>query len=431
MSTVEQETKNRTRKLNQEKKEISTKPPGHKTICLPIGESEHKESIADPKAYRELIDRCYENHPELFPTGMSEGYTLHDMRKASAKLPDVQQRRIKLKSTEEAYTIRPSFVLPYMMGYTNDVENGLLLLNHGVPYWLVTAVCGKDDMYWERLEISFGRNSLVGTTVNSSDILPEDMSADEKHTKNNGEKVYIATTVAGECVLGASVSPSAGAKDLTSSYGQFKTEALNVDPNYQPKTVNTDGWSSTINAWNTLFPTITTILCFLHSFIKIRSCGKRLGDTYFELCDKVWAVYHAATETEHDILMADLAIWALHNLPDGPALEATIKLCCRFDKFSLAYSFPNAHRTSNMVDRHMDPMNRYLFAGKYFHGHLMTAEFRIRGWALIHNFRPFCPRSNPAKQGFQSRAHRLNGSVYHHHWLHNLLISSSMAGFRA
>ncbi|MEM7531902.1 MAG: hypothetical protein AAF639_06995 [Chloroflexota bacterium] len=114
MSKVEEETKIRTRNLKQEKKEISTKPPGHKTICLPIGETEHKESFTDPKAYRELIDRCYEKHPELFPSGMSEGYTFHDKRKASAKLPDVQLRRIEVKSTQDAYTTRPSFVLPYM-----------------------------------------------------------------------------------------------------------------------------------------------------------------------------------------------------------------------------------------------------------------------------------------------------------------------------
>ena len=127
MSIAEQETQSRTRKLNQEKKEISTKPPGHKTICLPIEESEHKESITDPKAYRELIDRCYEKHPELFPAGMSGGYTFHDMRKASAKLPDVQQRRIKVTSTQEAYTIRPSFVLPFMVQrFSHDCQAPIL-----------------------------------------------------------------------------------------------------------------------------------------------------------------------------------------------------------------------------------------------------------------------------------------------------------------
>jgi len=57
--------------------------------------------------------------------------------------------------------------------------------------------------------------------------LPEDILADEKHTYLNGEKAYIATTVADDCVLGASVSLSADATGLTEAYGHFKTEAQN------------------------------------------------------------------------------------------------------------------------------------------------------------------------------------------------------------
>ena len=427
----ESETISRPRKVAMDRKPVSTEPRGHKTICVPLGESEYIEILDFPKLYRECLDDFYAKHPELFPEAMDEGYRLHDKLPESQKLPGVRLRRIQLKANNEVYTIRPSFVLPYMTGYTDEVENGLLLLNFGVPYWLVSHVCGRDDMYWQRLEVSFGRNSLVGTTVRSSDKLPKDLVPDEKHTSINGQKTYIPTTVGGECVLGAAMSPSAGEKDLIQGYGQFRTETLNVDPDYQPDTVNTDGWRATINAWQTLFPAATMILCFLHSFIKIRNCGKRLGATYFELCTKVWEVYHCATEAEFHPKMADLAVWACEHLPDGPALNAVIKLCLKYESFAMAYSSPSAHRTSNMVDRHMRAMDRYLFAGHFFHGHLMTAEYRIRAWALIYNFRPFCPRSQPYKDNFQSRTHRLNGFVYHPNWLHNLLISSSLAGFRA
>ena len=37
--------------------------------------------------------------------------------------------------------------------------------------------------------------SLVGTTVKKADTLPKDLLADEKHTRFNGHKAYIATTV--------------------------------------------------------------------------------------------------------------------------------------------------------------------------------------------------------------------------------------------
>ena len=48
----------------------------------------------------------------------------------------------------------------------------------------------------------------------------------------------------------------------------FAAEARDVDPGYAPQTVNTDGWASTRNAFQTLFPLITVVLCFLHGFLK-------------------------------------------------------------------------------------------------------------------------------------------------------------------
>jgi len=43
----------------------------------------------------------------------------------------------------------------------------------------------------------------------------------------------------------------------------------------------------------------------------------------------------------------------------------------------LAFHYPDAYRTSNMLDRHMEPMDRYLYSTRYFHGHLMTAEYQM------------------------------------------------------
>jgi hypothetical protein len=50
---------------------------------------------------------------------------------------------------------------------------------------------------------------------------------------------------------------------LTNAYGVFKTEAQQLKADYQPKTVNTDGWQATILAWQTLFSGILIIACFL------------------------------------------------------------------------------------------------------------------------------------------------------------------------
>jgi hypothetical protein len=98
--------------------------------------------------------------------------------------------------------------------------------------------------------------------------------ADEKHTRILGNKAYVACTVAKECVLGASISLSASEQGLTAAYQDFKEEACELEPDYQPKTVNILGyakdWFATQAAWQSLFPGIVVILCFLHAFLKIR-----------------------------------------------------------------------------------------------------------------------------------------------------------------
>ena len=420
----------RSRSSDLTRSKLSTKPRGSKTICLPVDRESYAKLFVEPDNFREFLDEMCQSYPELFPESMSEGYTLHDILPPSRKLPEVRLRRVKIKADQEAYTMRPSFVLPYMTGYTDDVEKALFLLNFDVPYWAIARVFGRNAMYWERLMERVGHNSVVGTTVRQPEALPEHLLADEKHTHLCGEKAYVATTVAKDCILGVAMSPTAGQADLQDAYSQFKIEAQNVKHEYEPKTVNTDGWKATIAAWGNLFPACVRILCFLHAYIKIRDRGKRLKQTFFTISEMVWCGYHTVNREDFYAKVADLAIWTLDNLTDGPALDAVLKLCMNANLYAIAYDFPQAHRTSNMIDRNMNDMDRFLFASKGFHGHLMTAEYRIRGWALLHNFRPYSPRSELSGT-FQSRAHRLNGYVYHDNWLHNLLVSSSMAGFRA
>jgi len=140
----------------------------------------------------------------------------------------------------------------------------------------LTHIFGHHDMYWQRLVAQLGRNDIVGTMLKDPTLLPEHLLADEKHTRLNGEKVYIATTVAQDCVLGISMAPAADEPALTEAYGQFKQETRRLNPDYHPQTVNTDGWSATQLAWQALFPTIVIIQCFLHAFLTIRSRCKRL-----------------------------------------------------------------------------------------------------------------------------------------------------------
>ena len=372
--------------------------------------------------------------PELFPATVEQGYKLHDILPESKKMPGIRLRRITVVCAdnpleEDVFTIRPSFVLPAMTGYTHEVEKALFLRKWAVPPWALAYVFGRDESYWYRLENRFGRNSIVGTTVKKVENLPKDLLADEKHTHFNGDKAYIATTVGQDCVLGASIALGADEASLTEAYGHFKTEVQNVSPDYTPDTLNADGWLSTQLAWLNLFPLITVVLCFLHAFINIRSRCKGMKEHDQTIKSKVWDTYHALDPNAFMTKIDELKTWAEATLPTGTALEAVLKLCAKAPQFLLAYEHPSAYRTSNMVDRHMDAMNRYLDSCKYYHGHLMSAEYAIRAWALLHNYWPYCPRAKVADQ-YQSPAHKLNGRVYHDNWLHNLLISASMGGYR-
>ncbi len=101
-----------------------------------------------------------------------------------------------------------------MTAFTEDVEKALFLRRFDVPFWGITYVFGRNDMYWERIENSFGRYSIVGTTVKDPKDQPKDVIADEKHSKRKGKKVYVATTVGNDVILGAALSPNTSAKTL-------------------------------------------------------------------------------------------------------------------------------------------------------------------------------------------------------------------------
>jgi hypothetical protein len=64
------------------------------------------------------------------------------------------------------------------------------------------------------MEQGLGRFSIVGTTIKSPERLPQDLVADEKHSWLKGERIYIATTAAKDCILGASVAQSTSQTDL-------------------------------------------------------------------------------------------------------------------------------------------------------------------------------------------------------------------------
>src|SRR6267378_3999470 len=183
-------------------------PSRGKSICVPFHSEEHYAAcVTDLESFRQHLTEVFAKHPELFPAGISEGFVLHD--KSWSIKQQVMLRRIALKATAGVFLVRPSFLLPYMAGRTEAV----------------VYVFGRDAMYWYRAEMALGRPAIVGSTVKQPEQLPAHVLADEKHTWALGHEVYVATTVGGGCILGATVTDAASADALEAAYGEFAQEA--------------------------------------------------------------------------------------------------------------------------------------------------------------------------------------------------------------
>jgi hypothetical protein len=398
---------------------------GHRTICLPIPEDAYRHVVRDPQEFRRTIDESFRQAPELFPADFAAGYRMKDDR-VSAK-QQIPIRRIVLTGGV-AYSIRPAFLMPYMVARVEDVEGPLFLRKFGVPYWALARVFGRDPMSWYRLECALGRFSVVGTTVRRAD-LPEHVLADEHHQTLDGKKVYIATTVAAGCCLGAQPAPSAGADDLEAAYGVFKAEARDVAPKYTPRTVNTDGWQGTRAAWKALFRRVVILQCFLHGWLPIRDRAKHLGELFAEVSRRIWDAYHAPDRRCFGQRLRSLRGWASGHL-SGVVLEKVVALCEKRPRWSVAYLHPGGHRTSNMLDRQMRGMNRYFDQGQHLHGSYAACRLHCRAWALLWNFTPWHPATARKNRGWQCPAERFNRHRYHDCWLQNLLVSASLGGYR-
>jgi hypothetical protein len=396
-----------------------------RTICLPCTEEEYLAVVKDAAKFRGWLGKVFADHPELFPANFGEGFTMADSRTSTKQ--KLLLRRIELRDGQR-FTIRPSFLMPHMTARTEDVQKPLFLRKFGVPFWALARVFGRNPMFWFRLECRLGQFSIVGTTVRQAKI-PEHLVADEHHQTCAGKKVFLATTVGGGCCLGVAMAATAGAGDLAAAYGKFQDETCNVEPGYAPQTVNTDGWKSTQAAWLMIFPAIVVLRCFLHAWLKIRDRAKNLKQTFYDLSERVWDAYHADNKRSFAQRLRHLASWAATNV-SGVVLDAVQDLCAKKKLWLKAYDHPQAHRTSNMLDRIMRAMNRYFFDCQHLHGGIATNEKHVRGWALLWNFAPWHPAVAKANDGWRSPAERLNKHRYHDGWLQNLLISASLGGYR-
>lgn len=320
------------------------KPHENRTIVILFEEATYHDIIKNADRFREYLGQFIESYPNLFPPEIKNGFQMKDIR-CGTNL-EVPIRRIEVAGI--SYSIRPSFVLPSMTGYTKDAQHALFLRKFNVPFWALALVFGASAMRWWRLEQRLGRYSLVATTVQNPADLPEHIVADEKHSWLNGAKVYIATICGWGCILGASIAKAADEASLKKSYGVFKAEAQALKPDYQPVSILSDAWAATRLALQALFPDAALILCFLHVYLSLRDRSKyKHGATFKIVADKLWHCYHAVTQAAFSQRLRRFHQWTeTADIPDFMK-DKISKLYQQADAFRTGYISPFAHRTSN------------------------------------------------------------------------------------
>jgi hypothetical protein len=104
---------------------------GDKTICLPIEDGiKYEDLVKNSHEYRAYLDKMMEKYPEIFPLEIEKGYKLQGL--VQSKRQKLITRRIRLKENQEAYQIRPDFVMPYMSERVELAEKALYLKSKGV-----------------------------------------------------------------------------------------------------------------------------------------------------------------------------------------------------------------------------------------------------------------------------------------------------------
>jgi len=401
---------------------------GYKSIRISFLEDEYERILSDNKYFTERLNFNIERYPDLFPPEIKNGYRLFGFIKASKK-QSITVRRIEITGIKKGvYQIYPSFVMPYMTEKTEVAWKILLLKIYKAPDWVLAIVFDKDEKHIQRMTSHLGNCSLVGSTVRGNASVPKDIVADEKHTHLQGEKAYIATISAKECILCAGVTNAADEIELTKAYSVFAEQSKDIEPQYQAQTANTDGWKATgVALKNALGQSLVIINCFLHALLGIKNVAtKKTAEIFDQVKNKAWNIYRAKNKHTFSQRIRRFMQWS-KNIADIKIKEKVLKLCDKKYSFMVCFDFENAHRTSNMIDRLMDFMDKFLYNRKYLKGKKETAQKSMTAFCLLHNFRPYC---SSKEQNARSPFEKLNGFQYHDNWLHNLLIATSRNGFR-
>ena len=368
-------------------------PSTHTAICVRFDSQEHDRQIVnDTHAFRAHLLSVQHDHPELFPHDF-ETFHFHSMRHRCRV--DLPIRRVHLPQTRQVFAIRPSLLMPGAIGTTDEFAHPLNLKRWAVPNDALSQTFGRDPKVYERAMRALGTFPIVATLFTRAEQLPEHLVADEKFTRLDGQRTYIATTAARGAILGAELVGSSSDQDLEQAYSVVLEQARVLKPDYAPASVCLDGFEASKKAWGSWCGSVTVVLCYLHSVLALyKAAGRHLRE---QVCKRAWEVYAAESKASFSQRLRRFDEWAQEKLGAGKfedKVRARVaKMRAKRDEFTVSYGVTGAHRTSNMVDRVMCIQARHLSAQRNMRGRLETARVTVRAHANVWNFHEYAQRT--------------------------------------
>ncbi len=177
--------------------------------------------------------------------------------------------RVQCTTCKAVFTVLPHFVLRYRRMSPDVARQALIATHGGLSLEWCAVIWNISPMALYRVLCAFGQQHVVPVLTRCGLPLPTYILADEKHSRCLTARVYLPTIVRGRVIWHVGYSASKSAAAFTESYGAFQRTALQQEPSYQVRGVLTDGFDSTIQSMQTLFPRARLGFCLRHALNKL------------------------------------------------------------------------------------------------------------------------------------------------------------------
>jgi hypothetical protein len=352
---------------------------------------------------------------------------------ARVRLGGVTIWRLQCTTCRAVFTILPHFVLRYRSIPPEVARDALLATHGGLSLEWCAVLYHIAPMTLYRLICAFGQHSLVMVLTRCGLPLPTYFLADEKHSKNLTDKVYLPTIVTGRVIWHLGYTTEASAVAFTQSYQEFQRAALQLEPSYRARGILTDGFDSTTSSMRTLFPGARLGTCLRHALNKL---PKKLTAIPSPVRKALRSQFHTLLYRARQ--RKGLRVFALgqrlRHFADhvahtaGAANGERVRRWFQEKKagWYTVLADPQMPVTSTLLDQAHNAIERKLFAMKGFHHPKGSQQAFLTGLAHFYNLVPYQRRAQHAGHcGVEVEG----GTVPTRDWFLNLQILTS-GGFR-